>query len=107
MWVTGVQEVPQALREIRALQVLMVFQGTKESWVLTAPLDKKESLAAEGNWAPKAFRAPMAPVESRVYLVPQVHWASKAYRVSQASQASLEFRARKPVNSASGSYVGG
>lgn len=85
----------------------MVFQGTKESWVPVAPLDKKESLEAEGNWAPKVSRAPMAPVESRVYLVPQVHWASKACRVSQASQGSLEFRARKPVNSASGSCVGG
>lgn len=106
MWVTGVQEVPQALRETRALQVPMVFQGTKASWVLMAPLDKKESLAAEGNWAPKASRAPMAPVESRVYLVPQVHWASKVCRVSQASPGSLEFRARKPVNSASGSYAG-
>lgn len=50
------------------------------------------SLAAEGNWAPKVSRAPMAPVESRAYLVPQVHWASKACRVSQASQESPEFR---------------
>lgn len=50
------------------------------------------SLAAEGNWAPKVSRAPMAPVESRAYLAPQVHWASKACRVSQASQESPEFR---------------
>lgn len=107
MWVTGVQEVPQVLKETRASQVLMAFQGTKESWVPMAPLDKKESLAAEGNWAPKVSRAPMAPVESRAYLVPQVHWASKACRVSQASQESPEFRARKPVNNTSGSSVGG
>lgn len=104
---TGVQEVPQALRETRALQVLMAFQGTKESWVLMAPLDKKESLAAEGNWAPKASRAPMAPMESRVYLVLLAHWASRGCRVSQESQGSLAFRARKPVNSASGSCVEG
>lgn len=50
------------------------------------------SPAAEGNWAPKASRAPMVPVGSRVCLVPQVHWASKACRVSQASRGNLEFR---------------
>lgn len=71
MWVTGAQEVSQALRETRALQVLMAFLGTKASWVPVAPLDLKERLAIEGSRAPKASRDPTALAESRASLGPQ------------------------------------
>lgn len=71
---------------------LLRFKPSQGGLTLTPFLLFFCSLEAEGNWAPKVSRAPMAPVESRVYLVPQVHWASKVCRVSQASQGSLEFR---------------
>lgn len=104
-WVTGAQEVLQAQRETRALQVPMVFLGTKESWVPVVLSDPKESLEVEGSWAPKASRDPTAPVVSRASLDPPGPWASRGCKASPGLLGNLEFRGKKPVSSASGSCV--